>query len=191
MLEFDISPSPTLLAEEMAEDMRLYIGTKDNVTFAELSRRYGDDAAGTESLTFTTHPRDEKHRLILWANMSYDFVDAVQAGFQAGYFHPEPTIDTIGGMPLVYLLDGECLKIPIPPARILNAYRKGTPLKKDYWAPMILRPGTHCEDRKKCAAMRDEDRWGMSSEEVVQSQEIIEWIQKPRSEKKWGHYWET
>jgi len=118
-----------LTLDEMADDILWYVETRDWVTYAELTRRYGEQAKG-----------DYQHHMpsmniIFWPGMSEKFVEALEALSQSKpkRIHPHPS------SLLVYLIDGGMLELPLARRPPKNGY------KKPHWAPMSFRPGPRCD----------------------------------------------
>jgi hypothetical protein len=114
-------------AGKLEEAMVAYVEENDYVTFAELSLRLGEYFNGTGDWALELWPNG-----ILWTGMSEDFLQAYLNLKNQGI------IDAVGVAPLVYLMDGAVLNLPVP-KRLPRDKVKG--YAKPYWLPICLRPG--------------------------------------------------
>jgi hypothetical protein len=96
-----------------------YIQATDYVSYAELSNRFSEFRDGDLAISM-------RENLYLWAGMTQEAVDAIQALREEGAITVKPS------SLLVYLADGRSLSFPI--ARRVRDY------KKPHWAPTTLRP---------------------------------------------------
>ena len=154
------------IVDKMVQDMRLFVAKRDHVSFSELCGRYGNDAEGDSSISLAPPSGaapNQEHDIYIWGNVSENFAAAYMLGVKKGYFHPD-----FNGNVLTYIFDGTVLDYPLVTPRIVKSYVKGVPLKKDYWIVTLVRPGTHCSNRKNCTGFPS----GMTSEEILNSKEI-------------------
>ena len=114
----------SLTSQEMAEDILMYITSHDWVTYAELQRRYGDQAQGALAHTL------ENENLILWTGMSSLFADAMNLLQKNKAIHPH-----ISGY-LTYLVDGIIPNLPIA--------KRNISYKRPHWVPVVFRLGSSC-----------------------------------------------
>ena len=69
--------------------------------------------------------------IVFWARMSKEFADAVTGALDSGAVHSVPTV------PLVYLIDGGYLDMPIVKRPPKSGYRV------PHWLPVVLNVGPH------------------------------------------------
>lgn len=87
------------------------------VTFAELVAFFGDKIAG--DYAWIIEPN-----MVLWMGLSEDFLDAMGALVKEGQLEIKPAT------PLVYIMDGLCLTLPL----VKGNYR----YKKPHWFPVCF-----------------------------------------------------
>src|SRR3954468_3269618 len=102
------------------EEMRKLIRNRDYVSFVEFSNIQG--AEGPYEIVF---PR--LGNVILWQGLSKEFCDAYDLMLTRGEMHMVPA------SPLVYIVDGVGLRLPI-----VKSMRY---CKKRHWFPVTFRPG--------------------------------------------------
>ena len=112
-----------------------YIRQSRNVSFVELARFLEGEGMCTKGdLTLMAAV---PHDLILWANMSDEFVDVVDALAECTDIAPTPV--------LVYLCDGGALKLPLAKRPPKGGY------KRPHWCPVVF-------NVKQCDAGADSKR---------------------------------
>ena len=116
---------PVLSIEQMKQDILWYVAQYDYVSLAELARRYGAQAQGD-------HAIEIQENLLIWANISGTFSDALLQLRKEGAIHIHPS------SVLVYFVDGMTLKFPIAKRPPPGGY------KEPHWIPVTLRPGPFC-----------------------------------------------
>jgi hypothetical protein len=109
------------MSDTISDRMLAYIKATDHVSFAELGNRFAECRDGDYAVTL----RDKN--LILWAGMSQEACEAINAMLTAGTIHANPAST------LIYLCDGTALRYPVA--------KRGGPYKKPHWLPVTLRPG--------------------------------------------------
>lgn len=80
---------------------------------------------------------DLGQNVIAWAGVSEEYVNAVRAALDTGQIHMAPTI------PLVYIIDGQTLSLPIAKTPPRGGY------KRPHWAPVALNVGPGPNARRK------------------------------------------
>lgn len=95
---------------------------KGNVSFAELAHLLGEEAKGDLALTLK-----EYENIVLWMGMSEAFYEAVSSLLADEVIQLDSTI------PLVYMIDGMALNLPI--AKQKRNY------KSLRWAPVVINLG--------------------------------------------------
>jgi hypothetical protein len=115
---------PLAEAGRFEDAIEAFIEAYDHVSFAELRNRFGSymEVAGRIAITMPNDPN-----ILLWAEMSQVFADAVSNLLRDQRILPEPA------NPLVYFFDGGALRLPVV-KRITK-----TPRKKEGWLPVTLR----------------------------------------------------
>lgn len=103
-----------------------------HVTFAELSQMIEGFGGGELCLSLET---DELSNAVMWVGMTQAAIDALEELRLAKAIHPVPTV------PLVYLIDGSMLKLPICKSK--RHY------KKPHWLPMVFNPGPDPASNRK------------------------------------------
>lgn len=97
------------------------------ITFAELNRRIPD--RGTVSWLYP-----EGDNIIIWANMSDDYMDALAELMKEYKIQIKPCA------PFIYACDGEMMDLPLA--------TKPKKYKKPHWLPMTLEKGEKWESNK-------------------------------------------
>jgi hypothetical protein len=108
-----------MTAREMADAMLEKVRDYDHVSFAELSNLFGDDAKGNHVLEIFPN-------VVLWSDVSEQFVEACKL--------MRPEVEMTPASPLVYMIDGGALRLPIAK----NPTKRG--YKKPHWLPVTLSP---------------------------------------------------
>jgi hypothetical protein len=93
---------------------------KSGVSFVELMQAAGEDAGGDYSIGNREFPN-----ILFWAGVSEEFADAMDQ------LRTERLIEYTLTSPLVYLVDGRTLALPL--AKRAHAY------KSPHWLPMCVR----------------------------------------------------
>lgn len=124
-------PKENMTAEEMTADILTYIKMYDYVSFAELRRRYGEQAKGNMSLGPSTDTN-----IVYFMNMSDVFVSSIKKSLKEKKIHIHPA------QFLTYLVDGECLRLPIAQRVVKGGY------KKLHWLPICFRSGPFCMSKE-------------------------------------------
>ena len=109
----------------LRERIRDYVLSTDHVSFAELGNRFG---AAFRDAGESGAELCKGDNVVLWSGLTPEAVEAICGLLNDG----ELEISPCG--PLVYLLDGVTLSLPIlkrPPRK---------PLTKPHWVPAVLRP---------------------------------------------------
>ena len=109
------------MSETLKDRVRAYIESTDYVSYAELAHRFPEFKGG-DYATFLAE------NLVLWANMTQEAADAINALRAEGHIKIQPSSI------FVYLADGMTMSLPI--AKRVRAY------KKPHWAPTTLRPAS-------------------------------------------------
>lgn len=122
-----------------ANEIYEYVLKHDWVTFAELKNRFGGD--GSLDGDFSLYC-DERGSLVLWANMSENFVDAIKELLVGNLLFLWPT------QYLTYLIDGHALTLPIAKRPPKRGY------KEPHWVPVCLR-ACSMKKKPKTPAFRD------------------------------------
>jgi len=120
----------------MKEDVLWYVIHYDYVSFAELQRRYGDQALGNRSII-----NRSDHNIILWPNLSDSLATAVLQLLEDKEIHLHPA------SLLTYLADGCVPQLPLAKRPPAGGY------KKEHWLPVCFRSGPFCGS-KKCPARK-------------------------------------
>jgi hypothetical protein len=108
---------------------------QDHVSFAELARRI---AGFRGEMAWGIQPKN----LVLWHGISDEAARTLQQMLDDGEFHLHDA------RPLIYMLDGCCLKLPIARRPPRGGY------KEPHWAPAVLKRGPmsecpHCRKKKQ------------------------------------------
>jgi hypothetical protein len=107
----------------MADAILQLVTQRRTVSFAELGRLDGF-SGGDLQIGLSN---DVISNVVLWSGLTQAAVDALDELRVARKIHPVPTT------PLVYLIDGQMLKLPIVKSK--RHY------KKPHWLPMVFNPG--------------------------------------------------
>jgi hypothetical protein len=107
-----------------------YVRRTDTPTFTEIQQRFAEfmPTEGSSALHLPRRPNT-----ILWAGMSEELSALFVRAFESKTIIPMPTI------PLVYMIDGGALNLPI--AKRVT----GQDYKKEHWLPTVLRPRERAE----------------------------------------------
>jgi len=130
-------PKQGLTLEEFKDDICLYVKLYDWVSIAELKRRYGPQAQGEYSLNLPRSPN-----ILLFAGVSGLFCKALEEVILEKRIHPHSSSY------LVYLIDGEILRLPL--AQRMPA---AGDYKSPHWLPVTFRYGERCS-LKGCPGKR-------------------------------------
>lgn len=104
-----------LSLEQMKEDVLWYVIHYDYVSFAELQRRYGDQALGNRSII-----NRSDHNIILWPNLSDSLATAVLQLLEDKEIHLHPA------SLLTYLADGCVPQLPLAKRPLLGGIKRST-----------------------------------------------------------------
>jgi len=124
----------------LAEDVAGLVKRRRHVSMVEIMRLAGDEGKGNGELKFEKYGGN----VVIWRGMSEELADAIMEISSDGLIHPHATLDTIGGIPMTYLIDGMSLKLPIVKNIPKNGY------KKPHWLPVVFEPGRRCPDDPVC-----------------------------------------
>ena len=124
---------------DMIVDVRKYM-RRDNVTFAELSRRIegfeGEGAIGPEG----------NPNVVYWTGMSAEASKCVSTLLREGFCHLHIAEMYQTTIPLVYLIDGVMLSLPL-----VKANRQ---YKTPHWLPVVFKMGPSCR-AKHCPSRKE------------------------------------
>jgi hypothetical protein len=142
----------------MADKIFALLRERDNVSFAELDRLIEGFHGGDVSLSL----EGPKHsNIIMWTNMTKEGADAIEELRAAKLVRADPSV------PLVYLVDGAMLKLPLAKAR--HHY------KQPHWAPTVL----NLASRPKPAMSKQENRpkkhWPYGANDEATQAKLTEW----------------
>jgi hypothetical protein len=101
----------------MREKILTYVRERRYVSFVELERFLGGEMSGDFNLF-------KGDNVVLWSGVSERFAEAFASLVETGQVRLVPT------SPLVYLIDGKALRLPLVKGR----YR----YKKPHWLPVVL-----------------------------------------------------
>lgn len=102
-----------------------YIKCFNHVSFAELNKLLTDkEREGDCSMHVKDHPS-----WVFWICMSDEYYNAVHELSLENMIEFEPCKTFVGGMPLVYMIDGELLRLPI--------VKKAIDYKTGHWIPGV------------------------------------------------------
>jgi len=124
-------PKQNLTLEEFKSDICQYVRFMDWVSFAEMRRRYGSQAQGEYTLRLPRFPN-----IILFEGLSYIFCSAISDLLIEKKIHPH------GSSPLVYLIDGMEIQLPLAKRKPLSG-----DYKRPHWLPVTFRYGEHCSTK--------------------------------------------
>jgi hypothetical protein len=118
----------------LAEDVVTFITRRPGASMAEIMQLAGDEGEGNCELRFTANGGN----VVCWTDMSQELVDVITGFLDNKLAHPHPAQETVHGIPMVYLMDGQWLNLPLVKKPPKNGY------KKPHWLPVVFYPGDKC-----------------------------------------------
>mgnify|MGYP003147658806 FL=1 len=132
----------------LSEDVVTFITRRPGASMAEIMQLAGDEGKGNCEYGLS------HLNVVVWTEMSEELANVI-VGLQTNKLaHMHDSSVTLGGVPMVYLMDGEWLNLPLVKKPPKNGYAK------PHWMPVVFYPGYKCYDhslRAECPNYRKGD----------------------------------
>lgn len=113
----------------LQDEILAYVEKQNNVSFAELVRMFPQFKDGNRAICAPDHPNT-----VIWCDMQEEAASAIESLIKTGKIHFYPT------NPLLYMIDGVALKLPI--AKTRRQY------KNEHWFPVVIKRGPFLKGKK-------------------------------------------
>ena len=154
----------------LAEDVVTFITRRPGASMAEIMQLAGDEGKGNCEYGLS------HLNVVVWTEMSEELANVI-VGLQTNKLaHMHHSSVTLGGVPMVYYMDGQWLNLPLikkkPPK---NGYAK------PHWMPVVFYPGYKCYSpslRAECPNYRkgdaDRERSNVAAEQGETRRVMVE-----------------
>jgi hypothetical protein len=116
------------MKDKLKKEIFEYVKVNSVVSFMELSRLEGFKGE------YDYLVNGDKN-IVYWCGISKDAVEAIHELVGEEKINPSPCTSMLGGLPLVYLCDGGCLRLPLAKKPPHGGY------KKPHWLPIVYNYG--------------------------------------------------